>query len=113
MGWSGETAAVLVKNLQNYHSCKSPFIGGNTDAQMWWESLTLPATEYPIKSLALTLFAVVPHAADVRHLFSGLGGIQSVKRSWLSVQNFEMLGMLRNHYIFMLQKGLATKGHNI
>ncbi|KAF8525634.1 hypothetical protein JB92DRAFT_2701520, partial [Gautieria morchelliformis] len=52
-------------------------------------------------SLALTLFAIVPHAADVEWLFSGLGDIQSVKRSRLTVQNFEMLGMLRNHYVLI------------
>ncbi|KAF8515855.1 hypothetical protein JB92DRAFT_2716579 [Gautieria morchelliformis] len=65
---------------------------------------------FSIRSLALTLFAIVPHAADVKRLFSGLGGIQSVKRSRLTIQNFEMLGMLRNHYSYVLNKEQALAG---
>ncbi|KAF8491947.1 hypothetical protein JB92DRAFT_2752511, partial [Gautieria morchelliformis] len=64
----------------------------------------------PHLTLTLTLFAIMPHAADIEQLFSGLGGIQSVKRSRLTVQNFEMLGMLRNHYSYVLDKEQALAG---
>ncbi|KAG2368929.1 hypothetical protein BDR07DRAFT_1198175, partial [Suillus spraguei] len=50
--------------------------------------------------LAITLFSIVPHAADVERLFSDLGGIQGVKRCNLTVRTFETLGKLRNNYTY-------------
>jgi hypothetical protein len=110
MGWSEQMASRLVQNIRDYSQSKGPFAGGLSDGEQWWESLMLPTPEFPIRSLALTLFAIVPHAAEVERLFSSLGGIQSVKRSRLTVQNFEMLGMLRNHYSYVLNKERTLAG---
>ncbi|KAF8573021.1 hypothetical protein K439DRAFT_1625352 [Ramaria rubella] len=113
MGWSELMATCLVQNLCDYSQSKGPFVGGLSDGEKWWESLALPSAEFPLRSLALTLFAIVPHATEVKRLFSGLGGIQSVKRSRLTVQNFEMLGMLRNHYTYVLHKKRAIAGQPV
>ncbi|KAG2064222.1 hypothetical protein BDR04DRAFT_1181032, partial [Suillus decipiens] len=56
------------------------------------KNLPISAKTYPLKTLAITLFSIVPHAADVERLFSDLGGIQNVKRCNLTVRTFETLG---------------------
>jgi hypothetical protein len=62
-----------------------------------------------LKTLAIVIHTIVPHAADVERLFSDLGGTQSVKHCNLSVETFETLGKLRNNYSYHLyQKDRAA-----
>ncbi|KAG2144418.1 uncharacterized protein EDB93DRAFT_1087646, partial [Suillus bovinus] len=49
---------------------------------------------HPLKALAITLLSIVPHAADVEHLFSDMGSTQSPKRCNLSVDTFEALAKI-------------------
>ncbi|CAK5283387.1 unnamed protein product [Mycena citricolor] len=67
-------------------------------------------TAHPLTTLAITLFSVVPHSANVERLFSGLSGIQGVKRCNLSVPTFEALGKLRNNYAFHLHQSRVAQG---
>ncbi|KAJ6613697.1 hypothetical protein B0H10DRAFT_1692666, partial [Mycena sp. CBHHK59/15] len=57
-------------------------------------------TSSPLKTLAITLFSVVPHAVEVECLFSCLSGIQGVKHCNLTVSTFETLGKLCNNYAY-------------
>jgi hypothetical protein len=41
----------------------------------WWENLPISGKPYSLKSLAIMLFSIVPHATDVEQLFVDLGGI--------------------------------------
>ncbi|KAJ6628792.1 hypothetical protein B0H10DRAFT_1940177 [Mycena sp. CBHHK59/15] len=81
--WDSNQAGRLLEDLQLYHACKAPFAG-----------------EQPLKTLAIVLFSVVPHAAEVERLFSGLSGVQGVKRCNLSVPTFKILGKLRTNYSY-------------
>ena len=67
-------------------------------------------TSHPLKALAIKLFSIVPHAAEVERFFSNLGGVQSVKRSRLTVPHMETLGTLRNHYTRQLQEEAINAG---
>ncbi|KAG2126369.1 uncharacterized protein EDB93DRAFT_1097105, partial [Suillus bovinus] len=49
---------------------------------------------HPLKVLAITLLSIVPHAADIEHLFSDVGSTQSPKRCNLSVDTFEALAKI-------------------
>ncbi|KAG2363080.1 hypothetical protein BDR07DRAFT_1405184, partial [Suillus spraguei] len=60
------------------------------------------AERCPLKAFAIIIHLIVPHAAGVERYFSGLGGVQSVKRCNLSVQTFESLSKLRQ---FLAQSG--------
>ncbi|KAG2362575.1 hypothetical protein BDR07DRAFT_1580225 [Suillus spraguei] len=82
----------LVENLKQYYQCKGPFAG---------ENLPISAKSYPLKTLAITLFSIVPHVADVERLFSDLGRIQ--------VRTFETLRKLCNNYSYHVhQRALAA-----
>lgn len=72
--------------------------------------MPISADQHPLKTLAIVLFSVVPHAAEVEHLFSGLSGIQGVKRCNLSVPTFEILGKLRNNYAYHIYKRDRANG---
>ncbi|KAG2058709.1 hypothetical protein BDR06DRAFT_980167 [Suillus hirtellus] len=65
-----QKAKLLVNNLKAYNLCHTPFSGGHVDGLVWWESLA---------ALAITLLSIVPHAADIKHLFSDMGSTQSLK----------------------------------
>lgn len=92
--WDGDQAVKLIKNLKQYYQCKGPFAGGQADGKDWWENLPISMKTHPLKSLAIMLFSIVPHAGDVEQLFSDLGGIQGVKCCNLTVCTFETLGKL-------------------
>lgn len=93
--WSRVRAEALQQNMNDYYSCLGPFSGGEADAMRWWNSRPISAKEYPIKHMAIILFSIVPHAAEVERLFSQLGGVQTTRRCKLSVRNFEALGKIR------------------
>ncbi|KAF8589854.1 hypothetical protein K439DRAFT_1651449 [Ramaria rubella] len=96
-GWTTTTTQKLLDDLKAYSAGKSLF------TRVMFE-------EHPLKSMAVTIFSLVPHSAEVKRLFSNLGGIQSVQRSNLTVANFEWLGKLCSHYTaILIQEGLLTK----
>ncbi|KIK74014.1 hypothetical protein PAXRUDRAFT_176907, partial [Paxillus rubicundulus Ve08.2h10] len=46
---------------------------------------------HSLKAFAVTILAIVPHAGDVKQLFSDIGGTQSPRHCNLSVDTFETL----------------------
>ncbi|KAJ8582931.1 hypothetical protein M405DRAFT_692843, partial [Rhizopogon salebrosus TDB-379] len=108
--WDAGRAVMLIENLKQYYQCKGPFAGGQSNGKDWWESLPISARTHPLKTLAVTLFSIVPHAAEVEQLFSDLGGIQGVKHCNLTVHTFETLGKLRNNYSYHIYQRALTAG---
>ncbi|KAG6821829.1 hypothetical protein H0H92_000624, partial [Tricholoma furcatifolium] len=103
--WSKDRASALVKDIQDYHSLRAPFNAiGSPNAVEWWQAIPVVVSVRPLKALALIILKIVPHAAEVERFFSNLGGVQSVRRSRLSVSHMETLGMLRNHYTHLLHE---------
>ncbi|EPS92749.1 hypothetical protein FOMPIDRAFT_1079407, partial [Fomitopsis schrenkii] len=86
----------------------APFAGGISNARTWWESLLVRAKEHPIKALAIRIFSIVPHCAEVERLFSNLGGVQSVKRCNWTVDHIQTIGTLRNNYESELTNGATV-----
>ncbi|KAJ6566450.1 hypothetical protein B0H19DRAFT_1209599 [Mycena capillaripes] len=95
--WDAKRAGALLEDSQLYHACKGVFAGGTTDAKEWWEGLPISGEAHPLKTMAIILFSIVPHAAEVERLFSGLAGIQGVKRCNFTLPTFESLGNMRHH----------------
>ncbi|VDB88509.1 unnamed protein product [Peniophora sp. CBMAI 1063] len=91
-------AKQMVADLHDYRMARGPYTSGKADALAYWRELPIDANLHPIKTLAILLFSVVPHSAEVERLFSMLGGVQSAKRCNLSVETFEALGKCRAHY---------------
>jgi hypothetical protein len=100
--WPKEKVLKLVENLKDYSLCKSPFEGGDKNGLGFWENLRASGDKVPLKTMAITLFRIVPHSADVERLFSDLGGVQAPKRCNLSIPTFRDLGKiganLKRHY---------------
>lgn len=111
--WSEQSAMGLLKNLRDYNIARKPFTGGLKNARIWWEELPVTGQECPLKSLALILFGLVPHSAEVERLFSSLGGIQGVRRSRLDVRTFERLGRVRCHLNSLLHEKAAAEGRTL
>jgi hypothetical protein len=108
--WKEEVAKKLVADLQAYQACEAPFKGGLKDGAQWWKSLSVSAVDHPLKGLAILLFKIVPHTAEVEWSFSGFGVIQSPRRSRLSVENLERNGKLRSHYVGLVQDKAREEG---
>ena len=70
----------------------------------WWECLEISADQHPINALAITILAIIPHAADVKRLFSDLTAVQGVKRCNLTVETFKTMGKLRANYNYHLHQ---------
>ncbi|KAG2063738.1 hypothetical protein BDR04DRAFT_1235428 [Suillus decipiens] len=83
--WDGDQAVKLVENLKQYYQCK----------------------DIPIE---ITLFSIVPHAADVERLF---GEIQSVKCCNLTVRTFETLEKLHNNYSYHVHQHALAAGQPV
>ena len=111
--WSKESAEKLVGNLRDYNLVKAPFTGGSKNARLWWEELPFTGKELPLKDLAMTIYALVPHSAEVERLFSSLGGIQGVRRSRLNVTTFEKLGRMRCYLNSLLHQEAAAEGRTL
>ncbi|KAJ7229317.1 ribonuclease H-like domain-containing protein, partial [Mycena haematopus] len=107
--WGEQKALKLRDDLRKYHQCKSPFGGGKKDAREWWEAIPRETHE-GIRTLAIALASVVPHSAEVEHLFSDLGGAQSPRRSLLSVDNMEKSGKIRSRLNYDLQEQAKRAG---
>jgi hypothetical protein len=110
--WTKEQATQLMADIKAYSMGAVPFQGGKADARDWWKSQLVSAADYPIKALAIKIFSVVPHAAEVEWLFSNLGGVQSVKCSRLTIPHLETLGMLRSHYTRQLNEAALKMGNS-
>ncbi|KAG1843774.1 hypothetical protein DFJ58DRAFT_853521 [Suillus subalutaceus] len=107
--WGEQKAKLLVDDLKAYNLCCAPFSGGQADGLAWWESLTVCGNRHPLKALAITLLSIVPHAADVKHLFLDMGSTQSPKRCNLTVDTFEALAKIQaNLHYHSHQKALAN-----
>ena len=111
--WTEKAAVQLLRDLQTYSLGHKPFSGGLKNAQTWWEELPVSSIDCPLKSMALSIFALVPHSAEVERLFSSLGGIQGVRRSLLDVQTFERLGKMRCHLNSLLHDEAAANGRTL
>lgn len=108
--WSKLMAENLARDLKAYHNGEAPFKGGKSDAKDWWKSLVVDVKSHPLKALAIKLFSIVPHAAEVERFFSNLGGVQSVKRSTLTIPHMQTLGTLRNQYTQQLHELAIIEG---
>lgn len=91
-------AKQLKLDLQDYRMARGPFANGEPDALTWWRNLPIDTNMHSIKTLAIMLFSIVPHSAEVERVFSMLGGVQSPKHCNLSVETFEALSKCRAHY---------------
>ncbi|KAF8956104.1 ribonuclease H-like domain-containing protein [Flammula alnicola] len=111
--WGESRARALVENLQQYHQVKGPFVGGHRNSLEWWENLPISGEKYPLKALAITLLSVVPHAGEVEHLFSALGGVQTPRRCNLAISRFETLGKLRSNYCYHLYERDIAAGKSL
>ncbi|KAI0340324.1 hypothetical protein BDW22DRAFT_1334446 [Trametopsis cervina] len=107
--WDKQKAEGLVADMKTYHTCRGHFSGGGENGLEWWESLPITSEAHPLKTLAIALFTVVPHAAEVERLFSQLGGVQTARRCNLSVQNFEALGKIRANLAYQLWEDERSK----
>ena len=67
--WSEVMAQKLARDLKDYFVGKDPFAGGWCDARDWWTSLVATALDHPLKAMAIRIFAIVPHTADVERYF--------------------------------------------
>ncbi|KAL0056560.1 hypothetical protein AAF712_016834, partial [Marasmius tenuissimus] len=110
--WSRAEAIQLRDDIDLYYQIKEPFTGGTADSLEWWKSLPINSKVHPIKSLAIVLHSITPHAAEIERLFSSLNGIQSPCRNNLSVDNFEKLAKLRNHYSAKLWEDKRAAGQS-
>ncbi|KAL7284481.1 hypothetical protein ACG7TL_001772 [Trametes sanguinea] len=107
--WSEESAKQLIADIQQYTNGEAPFSGGIADAKSWWSGPLINKKAHPIMAMALRIFSIVPHSAEIERLFSNLGGVQSVKRCRLSVPHMETLGILRNQYNDDLTGGATVR----
>lgn len=111
--WSQQSVIGLLANLQSYHLGRTPFSGGQKNARVYWEELPVNGQDYPLKTLALIIFSLVPHSAEVERLFSSLGGIQGVRRSRLDVRTFEKMGRFRCHLNSLLHDKARSEGRTL
>jgi len=109
-GWSKEMAQSLARDLKVYHNGDALFNGGKSDGKDWWKSLVVNVNSHPLKALVIKLFSIVPHAAEIERFFSNLGGIQSIKRSNLTIPHMQTFGTLRNHYVRQLHEIAIAAG---
>ena len=92
-----------------YQAAKAVFFGGLEDGQQWWENLPISGMEHPLKLLALDLFRIVAHAAEIERLFSDLVNIQGKKRTWMSEQTMKIHGRLRGNYNQLRDGGILKR----
>ncbi|KAJ6470538.1 ribonuclease H-like domain-containing protein, partial [Mycena sanguinolenta] len=111
--WEESKARQLVKDLKAYYHCRSPFAGGQKNAREWWEAVPKEHGA-PLRNMAIVLASIVPHAAEVERLFSELGGIQTPRRSLLSVDTMEKTGKIRsrlNYELYEQCRAAGKSGH--
>jgi len=109
-GWMKTMAQNTLKDIKAYHLGEAPFIGGKADGKDWWNSLIAPIASHPLKALAIKIFSIVPHAAEVERFFSCLRGVQSKKQSRLTVSHMQTFGTLRNQYTYEIHQAALASG---
>ena len=109
-GWSEAAVQRLAQDLWDYHLAKVVYTGGREDGQKWWQELPLSAEEHPIEAMALLIFAIVPHVAELERLFSNLVDQHSKKRNWLGLETLEFLRQLCGHYVNIILKQRVARG---
>lgn len=109
-GWTKEMATKLTFDIKTYSSGSAPFAGGKGDGKQWWTEFVPPTTTHPIKAMALKIFSIIPHAAEVERFFSCLGGVQSAKQLNLTVTHMTTFGTLRNHYTQEVHAAILALG---
>ena len=78
--WAEAIASNLAKDIKGYYLGHAPFADGKANRKSWWEDLTLAsASLHPLKVMAIKIFSIIPHTAEVELLFSSLGGHISLK----------------------------------
>lgn len=112
-GYTEEQSRKLIADIHAYSQGKAPFTGGKKDAKEWYTSLLASTEDHPLKSFALVLFAIKPTAADIERLFSHLGIQQGPRRSKLTVENMEALGILHSHYVRDINEQRKLQGKPI
>ncbi|KAF9523445.1 hypothetical protein CPB83DRAFT_739710, partial [Crepidotus variabilis] len=112
-GWKKDQAEKLIRDLNDYSQGKAPFAGGLKNASEWWISLIPSTHDRPLKAMAVKIFSIVPHTAEVEQLFSSLGLSQSQQQTRRTVEHMETIGTLRNHYIWKVQQDLQAEGKSI
>ncbi|KAJ6618299.1 hypothetical protein B0H10DRAFT_1947685 [Mycena sp. CBHHK59/15] len=110
--WSAEKASQLVVDMKRYYAGKSPFSGGKQDARDWWEAVPTEGHN-GIRTLAIALASIVPHSAEVEHLFSDLGGIQTPRRNQMTVANMEKTGKIRSRLSYDLYLRARVEGKSV
>ena len=100
--WKDLDAQKLVEDLKMYYHCKGEFTGVQVNGLEWWENLPISAESHPLKALAITILSIVPHLADIKRLFSQLGGTQTVNCYNLTIDTFETLGKCYANYTYHL-----------
>ncbi len=107
--WSKPTATRLIIDIDLYAASKPPFAGGIANAKEWWSSPIIKADMHPLKSMAIRVFSIVPHSAEIERFFSDLAGVNSPRRSRLTIEHMEVLGLLRNFYTSELMGTTPTR----
>ena len=105
-------ATKLTLDIKRYSSGSAPFASGKSDGKQWWTEFVLPTTTHLIKAMALKIFLIVPHAAEVEWFFSYLGGVQSAKQSNLTVAHMTTFGTLQNHYTQEVHAAILALGNS-
>lgn len=115
LGWDETTSRKLIQDIIDYEKDRGPFgvRTGRSDPHQWWDRLTVVDTAHPLRVFALLMHSIVPHAAEVERLFSNLGGVQSPRRSCLTVEVLGMLGTIRSHYAAEFHNELKSRGIDI
>ncbi|KAF8137035.1 hypothetical protein EV363DRAFT_1394615 [Boletus edulis] len=104
----------LAHDLKEYHRCTGVFAGAQANTLEWWEQLPVTTQQCPLKTMAVVLHSVVPHAVDVERYSSGLGGTQSVKRYNLTVKTFKGLSKLHSsyaHHLYKIDRAVGKSMH--
>ncbi|KAJ7865576.1 hypothetical protein B0H14DRAFT_2347859 [Mycena olivaceomarginata] len=97
-----------ISKATKYH-CKSPFAGGQKDTWEWWE--VVPRESHgALRDMSIVLASVVPHSADVEHLFSELGGVQTLRCNLMSVDTMEKVGKIRSQLNYELHEHRRAEG---
>lgn len=99
-GW--DECLALRAELDVYNACQSPYdqpCAAGLTPIMWWQRIC--PTEEPSKqvcSFAISLFSIVPHAADPERAFSQMGMIHTPMRNRFDADTVSDMTMVRQFY---------------
>ncbi|KAH8914435.1 hypothetical protein BT69DRAFT_1342889 [Atractiella rhizophila] len=71
IGWENlfidKASVLLCNNVDKYHDFEAKFAETSLNALKYWEELALPPSQYPLISVAIHIFSMVPHAGVVEN----------------------------------------------